>query len=143
LDVWVRRIAKLCDKTLQNKGLLKDRRSAEKIQKSQRSAGFELLISGSQVRALVRPPSPKAFSFNKLPERLPRTKRVSCDVFVVARRTADCCATFPLFLYLHPVRYCPQINASIMPRLVSGNTNAPTMMIGERARFILGKEAAA
>ncbi|MBC7438024.1 MAG: GMC family oxidoreductase N-terminal domain-containing protein [Bdellovibrionales bacterium] len=43
-------------------------------------------------------------------------------------------------LRVHGVRHLRVADASVMPRIVSGNTNAPAMMIGERASQLLRRD---
>jgi choline dehydrogenase len=50
----------------------------------------------------------------------------------------DAMAVVDDHLRVHGIANLRVIDASIMPRITSGNTNAPTMMIAERAaEFIL------
>jgi len=80
-----------------NKGLLEDSSWRSVRLELQRRGDLELLVSGSQVRALVRPPSQKSLLFSTLLGAVAENKRGVVRRFLLSYvAQLDCCAAFLL-----------------------------------------------
>lgn len=113
-------------------------------------ADLEAMLAGiRQIRELLRTqpiaasiaaellPGPQATSDEQLTEFIRNTGKTSFHVSGTCRMGCDLMAVVDPQLRVRGINRLRVIDASIMPTVTSGNTNAPTIMIGEKGAALL------
>ncbi len=83
-------------------------------------------------------PGPAARSDEEMTEYIRRTASTSWHPVGTCKMGSGAMAVVDSSLRVHGIDSLRVIDASIMPTMVSGNTNAPTMMIAEKASDLIG-----
>jgi choline dehydrogenase len=108
--------------------------------------GQEILAQSALKKYVSRPIRPDRILTTKSDrmEFVRRTGQGALHPSGACKMGTDPLAVVDPFLRVHGLSGLRVADSSIMPRVVSGNLNAPTIMIGERAaEFIRGNRAAA
>jgi choline dehydrogenase len=113
-------------------------------------ADLRAMLSGiRQIRELLRSrpiadsieaelqPGPNATGDETLTEFIRNTGKTSFHVSGTCRMGRDPLAVVDAQLRVHGIARLRVVDASIMPTVTSGNTNAPTIMIGEKGAALL------
>lgn len=86
-------------------------------------------------------PGPSAASDEQLLDHLKRSGGTAWHQVGTNKMGADAMAVVDARLRVHGIRRLRVIDASIMPTIVTGNTNAPCVMIGEKGADMIREDA--
>ena len=114
------------------------------------SADMELMIRGfKQLRNILQQPALSAFGGKELPDLAAAQTDAQIEQFIRSNSDTEyhpvgSCRMGPgpmdvvdSALRVHGMQGLRVVDASVMPRIVSGNTNAPTIMIAEKAADLI------